>query len=50
MATFRFRAVRPAFDLHPFHVNGRPGADGTVALWAEDHDGRLTMDATATLR
>jgi 3-methylfumaryl-CoA hydratase len=50
VATFRFRAVRPTFDLHPFHVNGRPGPDGTVGLWAEDHEGRLTMDATATLR
>ena len=24
VATFRFRAVRPTFDLHPFQVNGEP--------------------------
>jgi 3-methylfumaryl-CoA hydratase len=32
---------------------GRPGAgrDGnTVKLWAQDHEGWLTMDAVATLR
>jgi 3-methylfumaryl-CoA hydratase len=50
VATFRFRAVRPTFDLHPFQVNGEPGADGTVALWSQDHEGWLTMDAVATLR
>ena len=50
VATFRFRAVRPTFDLHPFRVNGEPQADGRVRLWAQDHEGFLTMDATATLR
>ncbi len=51
VATFRFRAVRPTFDLNPFRVNGAPQPDGkTVRLWANDHDGWLTMDATATLR
>ncbi len=50
VAGFRFRAVRPTFDLHPFRVNGEPHDDGTVHLWAQDHDGLLTMDATATLR
>lgn len=49
VATFRFKAVRPTFDLHPFKVNGQ--RDGsTVKLWAEDHEGWLTMDAVATLR
>ncbi len=47
--SFRFKAVRPTFDLHPFRVNGRPQPDGSVALWAQDHEGWLTMDATATL-
>ena len=42
--------MRPTFDLHPFRVNGEPGGDGTVRLWAQDHEGFLTMDATATLR
>jgi 3-methylfumaryl-CoA hydratase len=49
VATFRFKAVRPTFDLHPFSVNGqRTGNE--VKLWAQDHEGWLTMDATATLR
>ncbi len=48
VADFRFKAVRPTFDLHPFQVNGlREG--NTVKLWAQDHAGWLTMDATATL-
>ena len=47
---FRFRAVRPTFDLHPFQVNGEPQSDGTVRLWSQDHEGWLTMDAVATLR
>ena len=51
VADFHFKAVRPTFDLHPFHVNGELQADGkTVRLWASDHEGWLTMDATATLR
>jgi len=51
VAAFRFKAVRPTFDLHPFKVNGALQEDGrTVRLWAQDHEGWLTMDATATLR
>ncbi|HEY0813540.1 MAG TPA: MaoC family dehydratase N-terminal domain-containing protein [Pseudonocardia sp.] len=50
VAAFRFRAVRPTFDLHPFQVSGEPGAGSTVRLWSRDHDGLLTMDAVATLR
>jgi 3-methylfumaryl-CoA hydratase len=51
VASFRFRAVRPTFDLHPFHVHGAARADGrSVHLWATDHEGWLTMDATALLR
>ena len=50
VATFDFRAVRPTFDLHPFSVHGKPSADGkTVELWAQDHEGWLTMQGTATL-
>ncbi len=48
--SFNFKAVRPTFDLHPFRLNGQPSADGkTVRLWAEDHEGWLTMQATAEL-
>jgi 3-methylfumaryl-CoA hydratase len=51
VASFRFKAVRPTFDLHPFKVNGQLQPDGrTVKLWAQDHEGWLTMDAVATLR
>jgi 3-methylfumaryl-CoA hydratase len=51
VASFRFKAVRPTFDLHPFQVHGQLQADGkTVKLWAQDHEGWLTMDAVATLR
>ncbi len=50
LARFDFRAVRPTTDLHPFSVHGKPSADGkTVELWAQDHEGWLTMQATATL-
>ena len=48
--TFTFKAVRPTFDIHPFSVHGDPSADGqSVRLWGRDHEGWLTMDATATL-
>ena len=51
VAAFRFKAVRPTFDLNPFRVSGEPQADGkTLKLWAQDHEGWLTMDAIATLR
>ena len=43
--------MRPTFDLNPFRVNGQLQDDGkTVKLWAQDHEGWLTMDAAATLR
>jgi 3-methylfumaryl-CoA hydratase len=51
VAGIRFKAVRPTFDLQPFRVSGALQDDGrTVHLWAQDHEGWLTMDATATLR
>ena len=47
---FEFKAVRPTFDIHSFTVHGEPSADGkSVRLWGRDHEGYLTMDATATL-
>jgi len=47
---FEFKAVRPTFDINSFSVHGQPSADGkTVRLWGRDHEGWLTMDATATL-
>ena len=51
VASFRFKAVRPTYDGRPMRVNGQLQADGkTVKLWAQDHQGWLTMDAVATLR
>ena len=51
VASFRFRAARPIFDLHPFSVNGELQANGrSIKLWAADHEGWLTMDAQAQLR
>ena len=50
VASYEFRAVRPTFDTHPFEVCGAPRAGGrTIDLWARDHEGALTMKATATL-
>ena len=50
VAKFEFKAVRPTFDINPFSVHGQPAADGkSVRLWGRDHEGWLTMDATATL-
>ncbi len=47
---FEFKAVRPTFDVNPFWIHGQPSADGkSVRLWGRDHEGWLTMDATATL-
>ena len=48
--SFNFKAVRPTFDRHPLRINGAPSEDGkTVRLWAEDHEGWLTMQGTAEL-
>lgn len=54
VATFRFKALRPTFDGQPMRVSGRRAAEsgggGELSLWAQDHEGWLTMDAVATLR
>ncbi|MEF9963050.1 MAG: MaoC family dehydratase N-terminal domain-containing protein [Comamonas sp.] len=51
LTDFSFKAIRPTFDLHPFTVLGQPQEDGkTIKLWAHDHEGWLTMQATATIR
>jgi 3-methylfumaryl-CoA hydratase len=50
VARFEFRAVRPTFDVNHFFVCGAPGPDDkNLHLWAKDHEGWLTMDATATI-
>ena len=45
---FSFKAVRPVFDLHPFSVHGKLEGK-TVTLWGRDHEGWLTMQATAEI-
>ena len=48
LARFSFKAVRPTFDQNPMRVNGNPSPDGRgVQLWAQDHEGWLTMQAEA---
>ena len=47
---FNFKAVRPTFDLHPFRINGQLSGDGkSVRLWAQDHEGWLTMQGSAEI-
>jgi 3-methylfumaryl-CoA hydratase len=50
---FEFKALRPTFecaDQRHLRVCGQPQADGQqVRLWAQDHEGWLTMQATAEL-
>jgi 3-methylfumaryl-CoA hydratase len=51
VARYEFRAIRPTFDIDYFDVCGTPGADAkTFHLWARDHEGWLTMDATAVIK
>lgn len=48
---YEFRAIRPVFDINHFFVCGEPQPDGkTFRLWAKDHEGWLTMEATAVIR
>ena len=50
VAGFRFRALRPTIAGRPMRVNGAPQADDrSVQVWAQDHEGWLTMDAQARL-
>src|SRR5689334_22281358 len=50
MTAFRFRAVRPLFDVADFAVCGTPSPDGRrVELWAQGADGFLAMQAEAEL-
>jgi 3-methylfumaryl-CoA hydratase len=38
------------FDIRPFFVCGEPQRDGkTFKLWVKDHEGYLTMSATAVI-
>jgi len=50
IAAFEFRALKPLFDIAPFHVCGQPQDDGrSVKLWARDAEGHLAMDMSLSL-
>ncbi|CAM3787952.1 FAS1-like dehydratase domain-containing protein [Polynucleobacter brandtiae] len=54
LSQFEFRAIRPTFDIHIFKVSAKPDLEKdptgkTIAIWAQDHEGWLTMQATAVL-
>jgi 3-methylfumaryl-CoA hydratase len=49
VARFSFKALRPVFDIHTFTVCGKPDGEGGFQLWSRDHEGFLTMQATADL-
>ena len=49
LKSFSFKAVRPTFDIHPFRVCGSSAPGGGIRLWAQDHEGWLTMQAQAEL-
>ena len=54
LKSFEFRAIRPTFDINPFTVCAKPDLEKdssgkTISIWAQDHEGWLTMQATAVL-
>jgi len=50
LQSFAFKALHPTFSGQAFTVCGAPAADGkSIDLWAKDHDGYLTMRATAAI-
>jgi 3-methylfumaryl-CoA hydratase len=49
LRSFDFRAIRPTFDGQPMKVCGKSMGDGQISLWAQDHQGFVTMKATAVL-
>lgn len=48
ITSFRFRALRPSFDSHPFRICARR-EDRQLKLWSADHEGFLCMSAEAEL-
>lgn len=48
---FRFRALRPSFDISPFTVEGAPGDDERhLRLWTADNRGQMAVDAEAWIK
>ena len=48
IGAFKFRAVRPAFDSHPFTLCGNR-SNNQLELWSIDHEGNICMKAEATI-
>jgi 3-methylfumaryl-CoA hydratase len=46
LTRFEFKALRPTIDGRPMRVCGKRDAQG-ISLWAQDHEGWLTMTAQA---
>lgn len=53
---FQFKAIKPVFDVNPFYVCGKilekdnnKTSTTNVKLWAKDHLGDLTMEASASV-
>jgi 3-methylfumaryl-CoA hydratase len=50
ISSFGYQTVRQIYDTGPFTIAGAPADNGREAkLWAMDSDGKLAMNATATL-
>ncbi len=48
---FRFKGLRPTFDVSPFTVEGGPGDDARhFRLWSTDNRGQVGMEAEAWTR
>jgi 3-methylfumaryl-CoA hydratase len=50
LASFDFRAIRPTFDGHAMKVCGKALGNGQFSLWAQDHQGFVTMKASAQVQ
>lgn len=51
LSIFSFRALRPTFDISPFHVDGAPCQDaGHWRLWSTDNQGSTAMEAEGWTR
>jgi len=51
VSRFEFRALHPLFDMNHFFVCGKPLPDGkTFTLWCRNHEGALSMEASAVIR
>jgi len=47
---FDFKLLRPTFDVHPYRLHAQPTADGhSVLVWANDHEGFLTLQGAVAL-